>query len=212
MNPSFPKPDPTDRHRQRRSVMSAALGATVLVSLGIGLRSGLLRSSAAIAEARAADAQPSTFAFFPHAAPRPVPDVTFADAKGRMRDLASFRGKLVLLNVWATWCPPCRREMPTLDRLQAKLGSKDFEVVALSIDRGGKAAVKAFFDEIDVKALALYVDATTGAQGQLGVVGVPTTLLIDREGREIGRVVGPAEWDSPDVIETIRHYLPTRAS
>ena len=100
--------------------------------------------------------------------------------------------------------------MPTLDHLQSKLGGKDFELVALSIDRGGQAAVKSFYDEINIRALALYVDATAQAEDNLGAVGIPTTLLLDREGLEIGRVTGPAEWDSPVVIDMIRRYLPPR--
>jgi hypothetical protein len=100
--------------------------------------------------------------------------------------------------------------MPALDRLEAKLGSDDFQVVALSIDRGGVAAVKSFYDEIDVRSLGIYVDSTTDAQAKLGVVGVPTTLLIDREGREVARYTGPADWDGPSVAATIQRYLPPR--
>ena len=152
------------------------------------------------------------FAFTPHASPQRIADVKFEDGNGTKRRLADFRGKVVLLNIWATWCGPCRKEMPTLDRLQSQLGSQEFEVVALSIDRGGQVAVKSFYDEIDIRALAVYVDATTDAQGQLGIVGVPTTLLIDPEGREIARYTGAAEWDRPEVAEAIRRYLPERKS
>ncbi len=142
--------------------------------------------------------------------PRPVANVEFEDGQGRKRTLADFRGKVVLLNIWATWCVPCRTEMPTLDRLQSRLGSENFEVVALSIDRGGRPAVRSFYDEIDVRALPIYVDATTEALAKLGVIGVPTTLLIDREGREVARYTGPAQWDRPEVIATIERYLPAR--
>src|SRR3546814_2217971 len=103
---------------------------------------------------------------------------------------------MILLNIWATWCGPCREEMPTLDRLQARLGGPDFEVVALSIDRAGIAVVSEFYDEIRVQHLAEYIDESAKAAGQLNAVGLPTTLLIDREGQEIGRQVGPAEWDA----------------
>ena len=140
-------------------------------------------------------------------APRAVPNLTFVDGKGAPRNLAQFRGKLVLLNVWATWCPPCRREMPTLERLQAQLGGPDFEVVALSIDRGGRAAVDSFFDEISVQALKIYVDPTTAVRNDLALTSFPTTLLIDRQGREIGRYTGGANWDSPEVVATLRKYL-----
>jgi thiol-disulfide isomerase/thioredoxin len=205
-------PDGTWGRRRHYGVAIAGLGLSVAVFSALGILHSLPRGSAPIREAQAANAEVSTFAFFPYHAPRPVANVRFADAKGRMRDLASFHGKVVLLNIWATWCGPCRQEMPTLDRLQATLGGKDFEVVALSIDRGGQAAVSSFFDETDVRTLAIYVDATTEAQARLGIIGVPTTLLLDRQGREVGRVTGPAQWDSPEVIDTIKRYLPTRKS
>jgi thiol-disulfide isomerase/thioredoxin len=147
------------------------------------------------------------FASMTDTASRAVPNLTFIDGKGAPRSLAQFRGKLVLLNVWATWCPPCRREMPTLERLQTELGGPDFEVVALSIDRGGRAAVDSFFDEINVQALKVYVDPTTAVRNDLALTAFPTTLLIDRQGREIGRYTGGANWDSPEVLATLRKYL-----
>ena len=139
--------------------------------------------------------------------PRVLPTIRFADAKERAMTLQDFRGKFVLLNVWATWCVPCRKEMPTLDRLQAKLGGPDFEVVALSIDRGGPFVVSTFYSEIGIRALRIYVDKTGEASANLGVAGIPTTLLIDRESREIGRKIGPAAWDSPEVVKVIQGYL-----
>lgn len=145
--------------------------------------------------------------FVRHATPRPLPAVAFTDANGRAAMLAQFRGRVVLLNVWATWCAPCREEMPTLDRLQAKLGGPDFEVVALSIDNDGPAAVRKFYREVGIRHLRIYNDATTEATTRLSILGIPATLLIDRDGREIGRALGPAEWDAPDVIETIKKYI-----
>ena len=139
--------------------------------------------------------------------PRALPVVRFADGNGRAMTLQDFRGKIVLLNIWATWCVPCREEMPTLDRLQAKLGGPDFEVVALSIDRGGPFVVSTFYSEIGIRALRIYVDKTGEASANLGVAGIPTTLLIDRESREIGRKIGPAAWDSPEVVKVIQGYL-----
>lgn len=136
--------------------------------------------------------------------PQPVPEIRFADAEGRVRMLADFRGKVVLLNVWATWCVTCREEMPTLDRLQAALGGPDFEVVALSIDRAGPEAVRRFYTEIGIQHLSLRIDASAQAMSTLGVVGLPTTLLIDRQGRELGRLIGPAEWDTPEMIAFLK--------
>jgi thiol-disulfide isomerase/thioredoxin len=149
----------------------------------------------------------AAFNFTPLPAPRPLPALHFTDGGGRQLSLADFCGRLVLLNLWATWCVPCRKEMPTLDRLQAYLGGPAFEVVALSIDLKGLSAVQPFFKELGVEALRLYVDQSGKAANQLDAPGIPTTLLIDREGRELGRVVGPVEWDSPAVETVIRKYL-----
>jgi len=139
--------------------------------------------------------------------PRALPVVRFADGNGRAMTLQDFRGKFVLLNIWATWCVPCRKEMPALDRLQAKLGGPGFEVVAISIDRDGLPAVQEFYLQTGIKQLRVYLDKSGEASANLGVVGLPTTLLIDRESREIGRKIGPAEWDSPEVVTLIQGYL-----
>jgi thiol-disulfide isomerase/thioredoxin len=109
----------------------------------------------------------------------------------------------VLLNLWATWCAPCREEMPSLDRLQKDLGSDKFEVVALSLDRKGAEASQKFLDETKVSSLKLYVDASAKQGTTLKIVGMPTTILIDKEGRELGRLAGPAEWDSEDAKRLI---------
>jgi len=139
--------------------------------------------------------------------PRALPAVAFTDESGRATAFEQFRGRVVLLNVWATWCVPCREEMPTLDRLQAQLGGPDFEVVALSIDQGGVAEVRKFYQEVGIKHLRIYNDPTADATARLNILGIPATLLIDRAGREVGRALGPAEWDAPDVAELIREHL-----
>jgi thiol-disulfide isomerase/thioredoxin len=142
-----------------------------------------------------------------HDAPQPVPELQFTDGDGQPRTLAEFRGKVVLLNIWATWCLPCRKEMPTLDRLQAELGGPDFEVVALSTDRGGPEVVKKFYAENGIAHLAIHIDTSSQAGFTLATAGLPTTLLIDRQGQEIGRLVGPAEWDAPDMIAFLKSIL-----
>lgn len=142
-----------------------------------------------------------------HDAPVPVPDIAFIDETGAPHSLADLRGKFLLLNIWATWCVPCRTEMPTLDRLQGTLGGPDFEVVALSIDRGGPEPVRQFFDEIGIQHLAVNIDASTGAAFTLGAVGLPATLLIDRDGMEIGRLIGPAEWDAAEMISALQSVI-----
>lgn len=214
---SKPIPHPlgqiTNGKARRYRTGVAALGTLVIAISAIGIWWSLRTpASVAIPGVDPIAVVQRAFAFTPHASPQRIADVKFEDGKGRKRRLADFRGKVVLLNIWATWCGPCRKEMPTLDHLQSQLGGKDFEVVALSIDRGGQVAVKSFYDEIDIQALAIYVDSTTEAQARLGVVGVPTTLLIDADGREIARYTGAAEWDRPEVIDAIRRYLPERKS
>lgn len=138
--------------------------------------------------------------------PRSLPDIRFVDGAGAPRSLADFRGRVILLNLWATWCAPCREEMPALDRLQASLGGPGFEVVALSIDRGA-LSVKRFYEELGLRALGIYVDENGEALSKLGAVGIPLTLLVDRDGRELWRVVGPREWDKPAEVSRIRSHL-----
>jgi thiol-disulfide isomerase/thioredoxin len=175
---------------------------TVLLGLGLLLMM-------ALSDGLAQDPPP---AFSMHAAPRPLPEIRFENGQGAAMSLADFRGSVVLLNVWATWCVPCRREMPTLDRLQATLGGPDFQVMALSIDRKGLPAVQEFYDELALGTLPIYVDESGEAQRALNVLGLPTTLLLDREGNEIGRLLGPAEWDSPAMVAFFRDYLKRAAA
>lgn len=140
--------------------------------------------------------------------PAPVPNFTFVDAQGRQRSLEDFRGQVVVLNLWATWCAPCRQEMPTLDNLQAQLGGEELQVVALSVDRQGPEAVRAFYRDIGVEHLALYIERPSGqAFAGLGIQGIPATLLLDREGREIGRRLGVADWDSPEMLTLFRQAI-----
>lgn len=139
--------------------------------------------------------------------PEQVPDISFKDGNGQAKTLADFKGKTVLLNLWATWCGPCREEMPALDRLQEQLGGDKFEVVALSVDRGGAEKSQEFLDQIKVKNLRLYTDESSRATTPLKVIGMPTTLLIDAQGREIGRLIGPAEWDSADAVRLVKAHI-----
>jgi len=139
--------------------------------------------------------------------PKAMPALRFVDGTGRAHSLADFRGKVVLLNIWATWCKPCREEMPTLDRLQAKLGSERFQVLALSVDQQGASIARQFYREVGIKALALYVDPTAKAAFVLDAPGLPVTLLVDRNGREIGRHLGPVQWDAPEVIERLQRAM-----
>jgi thiol-disulfide isomerase/thioredoxin len=145
--------------------------------------------------------------FIRHSVPAAMPELQFTDGDGRAHSLADFRGKVVVLNVWATWCGPCRTEMPTLDRLQAQLGGPGFEVVALSVDRGGPERVKAFYASIGVQHLALHIDASSEATSALSIVGLPATILVDRDGKELGRLFGPAKWDAPEALAFLRSII-----
>ncbi|MGB6326622.1 MAG: TlpA disulfide reductase family protein [Methylocella sp.] len=136
--------------------------------------------------------------------PKPLPELAFDTSEGTKASLADFKGRTVLLNLWATWCLPCRQEMPALDRLQGILGSKDFAVVAVNIDTARLDRPKAFLHEIGVKNLELYTDNTAGAFETLKqtgkVIGLPATILIGKDGCEIGTMAGPAQWDSEDAL------------
>jgi len=142
--------------------------------------------------------------FVLHDQPKAVAAINFSDVQGRSRSFADWRGKVILLNIWATWCVPCRGEMPALDRLQVTLGGPDFEVVPLSIDRGGIDSVHKFYAEIRIRNLGIYVDKSGNTVRQLRGLGLPMTLLVDRGGYEIGRIIGPAEWDTPQIADLLR--------
>ena len=186
-------------------------GAPVLTQAAVAATSAPSAPSDARAEAPSARGNPlatgEMVTYVTKATPEAVPEFKFEDGTGAARTLTDWKGKVVLLNLWATWCAPCKKEMPALDRLQAALGSNKFEVVALSVDRQGANASKKFLDETGAKNLKLYVESTTKSIGTLRANGLPTTLLIDRDGREIGRLAGPAEWDSADAKRLIQSVL-----
>jgi thiol-disulfide isomerase/thioredoxin len=139
--------------------------------------------------------------------PEPIAKIAFRDESGAELSLENWRGRVVLLNLWATWCAPCRKEMPALDALQQRLGSPDFEVAALSLDRQGAETARAFLADTKAANLKLYVDPTAKALDGLKAVGLPATILIDREGREVGRLLGPAEWSSPEAVALIERVI-----
>jgi thiol-disulfide isomerase/thioredoxin len=141
------------------------------------------------------------------AEPRPLPPLDIRDAAGKPVSLDRFRGKVVLLNLWATWCAPCGKEMPALDRLQARLGGPHFTVVALATDTGGLKAVQEFYAAHNVQHLAIYVEGAGKVLTTLGTAGLPTTLLLDSEVREVGRYLGAADWESEEFARELRPYL-----
>ena len=140
-----------------------------------------------------------------------VPDLTFQDGAGKPLTLDHWRGRTVLLNLWATWCVPCRKEMPALDALEKKLGGPDFQVVAINIDTRDPDKPKAFLKELGISSLAYYSDPSAKTFQDLKEIGrafgMPTTMLVSKEGCEIGTIAGPAEWASDDAVKLIQTAL-----
>lgn len=134
---------------------------------------------------------------------KPAADIHFLDEAGKDLNLQQFRGKVIVLNLWATWCTPCVAEMPMLDRLQERLEGMDAVVVALSLDRGGAAAVREFYEREGIRSLKVYVDPSMRAQATLQAFGLPTTVIIDPEGNERGRLIGPAKWNDDAALDLI---------
>jgi len=141
--------------------------------------------------------------------PKPIaaPAISFDTPEGGKTTLADFKGRALLVNLWATWCVPCRAEMPALDRLQAKAGGADFQVVAINVDTARLERARAFLDGIGVKNLKRYADPSADSFETLRLagkaLGLPTSLLIDKDGCEIGVVAGPANWDAPDAVAAV---------
>jgi thiol-disulfide isomerase/thioredoxin len=147
---------------------------------------------------------PSGFA----AAARPAaaPSGGFKGANGSRHTLEDFRGQVVLLNIWATWCGPCRAEMPSLDRLQAMHGADGLQVLAVSVDREGDQ-VRRFYQKSGIRNLKVYIDSERGTQSAFRARAIPTTVLIDRDGNVVGSMVGATQWDSPEAQALVRRYL-----
>jgi len=144
--------------------------------------------------------------FVPVSPPQPAPTISFVDRDGNTVSLSDFAGKLVVLNLWATWCAPCLREMPSLDRMQERLVD-DVTVLAISEDRGGSKIVEPFIEKLGLKSLKFYLDPKSGAEQAFKVQGLPTSFVSDRKGNLLGRVEGAAEWDSPKLLKTLKSFL-----
>lgn len=140
--------------------------------------------------------------------PCDMPDLSFSDKDGKTVSLSDFRGQTLLVNLWATWCPPCVREMPALDRLQGKLGGADFQVIAISQDRGGASVAQKWFTDNNMKNLALFADPKASAGRTLKAPGLPVSIIVDPEGREVARLYGDTAWDSDAMISRLRHWMP----
>jgi thiol-disulfide isomerase/thioredoxin len=204
-------------HRRRLAVLAGALIAGALAGLagvyGIGgLQRNALsdpgcRPAVEIAKKIEPLARGEVAAVKLADAPLRVPKLEFADAKGERRSLEDWRGRTVLLNLWATWCVPCRKEMPALDELAGKLGGPGFDVVAINIDTRDAEKPKAWLNEVGIKRLAYYADPSGKVFQDLKMAGrafgMPTTMLIDPAGCEIGTIAGPAEWASGDAVKLV---------
>lgn len=222
-----PKPAtdrPANPPRRRTPLLLGALVAVTAIGVagvyGIG---ALMRKEAGDPACRPAVDLARTIAPLAHgevaaltmaSAPLKLPDLAFQDANGEPKKLSDWRGRTVLVNLWATWCVPCRREMPALDALQAKLGSDKFQVVAINIDTRDPDKPKAFLRDGGLDRLSYFHDASARVFQELKSVGralgMPTSVLVDGAGCEIATIAGPAEWASDDAVKLIEASLARR--
>jgi thiol-disulfide isomerase/thioredoxin len=192
--------------RERRRLLTGTAGGLILLGTALGLPGA----------AAGGNAGPplggSLEDFTLIDPPRPVPRASFLDADQQPVTMDRFKGRVVLLNLWATWCGPCREEMPSIDRLQAQLGGEDFTVLALSLDQGGLTPVRHFYQQLGIRHLDIYLDPPNALALALKVPALPTTLVIDRAGQIVGLMVGPASWDSPDALALMKYFIGKDAS
>jgi thiol-disulfide isomerase/thioredoxin len=213
--PENPSPAPAPTRRIRYVIGAVVIGA-VIGFAGIYGLGGLKRNATGDSACASAVELSHKLAPLAHGevaaltmatAPLRLPDLTFEDAEGKSRKLSEWRGHTVLVNLWATWCVPCRKEMPALDRLQIKLGSKDFEVVAINIDTRDPEKAKNFLKEAQLTKLNYFSDGKAKVFQDLKSIGralgMPTSVLVDGQGCEIATIAGPAEWASDDAVKLI---------
>jgi thiol-disulfide isomerase/thioredoxin len=216
------KPEEAARTQARKRLAMVVAGGVAGVAVGLAAVYGIARMERNAADAtctqvadvarRVAPLARGEVAAFAVADPsRRLPDLAFRDATGAERRLADWRGRTVLLNLWATWCVPCRKEMPALEALESKLGGPGFEVVAVNIDTRDGDKPRAWLKEVGIDRLAYYADPTAKVFQDLKIMGraagMPTTLLVDPAGCEIGTVAGPAEWASEDAVKLVTAAL-----
>lgn len=215
---------PTDTGpRPKRGLVAAGLAGAVAAAAAVYVIAGpdgnIATAQSCTAEMAAAEAAKpfatgEVAAFLPAQNALGLNELTFKGPDGEAVSVTDFEGRTVLLNLWATWCAPCRKEMPALDQLEAELGSSDFEVVAVNLDRGGPEKPLAFLEEIGVNRLAYYHDSSNGLlkdlRSKARATGLPTTILIGPSGCEVGTMYGPAEWASDDAKALINAAMGTR--
>lgn len=139
--------------------------------------------------------------------PAAVPEVEFTDPQGGTHSLADYRGQVVLLNFWATWCAPCREEMPSLDALQSAMGGDDFTVLPIATGRNAPDKIDKFYAETGLQDLPVLLDPRQQLARAMGVVGLPVSVLIDRDGNEVARLLGEADWSSEPARAVVRQML-----
>ena len=213
--PELPSPRPAAMRRIPYAIVAVLIGA-VIGSAGLYGIGGLKRNAAGDSACRPAVDLARKLAPLAHGevaaltmatAPLRLPDLTFEDADGKPRKLSDWRGRIVLVNLWATWCVPCRKEMPALESLQTRLGGPDFEVVAVNIDTRDPEKPRNFLKEANLTRLGYFTDPKAKVFQDLKAIsralGMPTSVLVDGEGCEIATLAGPAEWSSDDAIRLI---------
>ena len=218
-------PAPRSRFRRLSIIFGAVAVGTVVGFIAVDGATSLMQPKPEAGVCHAAVAQAKRLAPLVHGEvaavtlatkPLQLPDLAFKDADGNPKKLSDWRGKTVLVNLWATWCVPCRKEMPALDNLEAKLGSDKFQVVAINIDTRDAAKPVAFLKEGDLNKLAYFHDSNAKVFQDLKSVGralgMPTSVLVDPQGCEIATLSGPAEWDSEDAIKLIEAAVKPAAS
>ena len=209
MTPSPPVTPARNGRTALIALAALAAAATLYESLPRADKAALDCPASSLAALKAVTqfAKGDVAALTPAKTPHPALGLSFQNADGKALTLADFKGRALLVNLWATWCVPCRAEMPALDRLQAKAGSDAFQVVAINVDTARLERPKTFLDEIGVKSLARYADPKGDSFEALRLagkaLGLPTSLLIDKNGCELGVVGGPAAWDGEDALKLI---------
>ncbi|MGX1308310.1 thiol-disulfide isomerase/thioredoxin [Amorphus suaedae] len=215
------EPARTSPRPRRRSALAAALVSVGIVA-GVGAvyvtggfagngGGGQCAAAAAMAGPLDAAAQGTVAGFKPLATPVDLSTLSFKNGDGKDVTIADFAGRTVLLNLWATWCPPCRAEMPSLDALEKRMGGGDFQVVAVSVDTKDDGRAQDFYRETGISSLDFFIEPTMKMFAALKkeglALGMPTTLILDRQGCAAGVLSGPAEWDSPEAVGLVRAAL-----
>jgi thiol-disulfide isomerase/thioredoxin len=198
---------------KRSALVYTALGLGAIASLIFATHSGGIAAQTAAAPYEMSEAELAELRdlregalrkLILHPAPKTRADIPYTDPDGGTRSLSEYQGKYILVNFWATWCAPCRKEMGSLDRLQAELGGEKFEVVSIATSRNPMPAITRFFDEENIQNLPILLDPKSTLAAEYGTISLPLTVILNPAGQEIGRLIGDAEWDSVSAKAIIR--------